>query len=36
MSPHWMSLTLLMAPFVGVGVGFLAHLIWSLWIGSHD
>lgn len=31
MSPHLMSLVLLLAPFAGVGVGLLAHILWSLW-----
>lgn len=36
MSPHLMSLSLLIAPFAGVGIGLLAHTLWSLWIASHD
>ena len=36
MNAHLMSLMLLLSPFVGVGVGFLAHTLWSLWSVGHD
>lgn len=36
MTPDLMGLALLLAPFAGVGVGLLAHTLWSLWITSHD